>query len=502
MQAVGHITGDTAELYRRRLLPAAELLAAQSHAAGCEACRATLAGAVDLDVAFAAVRGEFAGGRGHDDEPEHLPHERLTAFVDGALDDVTREIVESHLVICAECAGDADDLRRYQLIAAAAPADITATAADTLVAAPAKPAGAWRRRLSSLNFMPSFGAFVPASAAAVVVVAALLGLWIAFRKNTDPNRGQVARVKPAEQDAAASPRTPAPQVDPTVIVTPAPAGTVTPAPWAESPAQESGRRENFAATPTRQGQPARPVRNSTPGVAAPDARGLRVALNDGGGGRVVFDSGGDLRGLETLSPDARGAVRRSLATRRVETPRALDGLARGAAGVLMSGATAPGAQGGVPFALVGPVGKVVREDRPVLRWRALAGAVSYRAAVVDANFQAVAESGPMPATEWTPPAALRRGQTYYWQVTATLADDTRITSPSSPAPQAKFRVLEADAGEELRRLEQSAPDSHLARGVLYARAGLLDEAESEFRQLIALNPRSPLARKLLRSVRK
>ncbi|MGH9882254.1 MAG: tetratricopeptide repeat protein [Pyrinomonadaceae bacterium] len=41
----------------------------------------------------------------------------------------------------------------------------------------------------------------------------------------------------------------------------------------------------------------------------------------------------------------------------------------------------------------------------------------------------------------------------------------------------------------------------MTRGTLYARAGLLDDAERELRALLAANPKSPTARKLLQSVR-
>jgi hypothetical protein len=463
MQALEHITGETAERYRLKLLPPAHILAAQAHAALCEECRARLAGAFTLDAALTTVRAEFSGPDG---EPEHLPYEHLTAFVDGSLDDVTREIAESHLAVCAECAGDAEDLRQYQTIAAHAPAGLTPSGGGS----PAKTPGAWWRRLSSLNFIPSLGVLVPTAAAATLVVAALLGLWVASRRSAAP--GPVARMKPAENRAAA--------------------------PTPESPAREVERRGELVATATP-GQPPRPTPQHKAPSPAHSANASRVALDDGGG-LVTFDARGDLRGLEALSPEARSAVRRSLETRRAETPRLLDGLAGAEGGVLMSEATAGGERAGVPFALVGPVGRVVREDRPALRWRPLAGAVNYRASVVDSNFQVVAESGPTRATEWTPAAPLGRGRTYYWQVTATLADGAEVISPRTPAPRVKFRVLEESASQELRRLEESAPESHLARGVLYARAGLVEEAAAEFRKLVTLNPRSPVARKLLQGV--
>jgi anti-sigma factor RsiW len=467
MQALEHITGETAERFRLGLLPPAELLAARAHAARCEECRELLAGAVMLDAAFTKIYAEFSG---HDEEPEHLPYEQLTAFVDGSLDDVTREVAESHLAVCAECAGDADDLRQYQALAADTPTKLAPSGGGS----PAKASGAWWRRLSTFNFIPSPGALVPTAAAAALIVAALFGLWVASRRSAAPDSVSVARMTPVESPAA------------------------TPTP--ESSAQKSERPVELAALPTP-GRPPRPAPQPKAPTATAESSASQVALDDGGR-LVVFDARGGLRGLGALSSDARSAVRRSLETHRVETPRVLDGLAGAESGVLMGGATVAGEQAGVPFALVGPVGRVVREDRPVLRWRSLAGAVSYRASVVNSNFQIVDESLPTHATEWTPPAPLGRGQTYYWQVTATLADGGEIISPGTPAPRAKFRVLEESAADELRRLEESASESHLARGVLYARAGLVEEAEAEFRKLVTMNPRSPVARKLLQSVRR
>ena len=488
MQALAHITAEAAERYRRRLLPPAELLAALAHADGCEECRARLAGAAGLDAAFTKVREEFVPDPGRDEEPEHLPYEQLAAFVDGSLDEVAREIAESHLAACAECAGDAEDLRQYQTVPATVPVEPNAPAPFDAAGgdSPAKASRAWRRLFSTLNVGARPAMLVPTAVAAALVVAALFGLWVAGRRSAAPDSIQFARGPSERGRETARSETTAPETKP--------AESPTSAPAPETLALEGERRGGLGALPMQSETP-----TPQPGgrTASPDAGAPHVALDDGGG-RVVFDARGGLRGLETLSPEARAAVRRSLETRRVETPRVLYGLAVAEGGVLMSGAT----NAGVPFALVGPFGRVVREDRPVLRWRPLAGAKSYTVAVVDANFSIVAQSPRLTATAWTLDKALPRGANYTWQVTAAGADGTEVVSPVSPAPQAKFRVMDESALDEVTRLEQAGVRSHLARGVIYARAGLIDEARAEFEALVQENPRSQLARRLLDSVKR
>jgi hypothetical protein len=54
--------------------------------------------------------------------------------------------------------------------------------------------------------------------------------------------------------------------------------------------------------------------------------------------------------------------------------------------------------------------------------------------------------------------------------------------------------------DELISVEK-ASNSHLVRGAMYARAGLLDDAEKELSTLVAGNPNSRIARDLLQSVR-
>ena len=55
---------------------------------------------------------------------------------------------------------------------------------------------------------------------------------------------------------------------------------------------------------------------------------------------------------------------------------------------------------------------------------------------------------------------------------------------------------------ELAQARRVYASSHLTLGLLYAEAGLLDEAEQEFRSLQKSNPDSALVQKLLTQINK
>jgi hypothetical protein len=155
---------------------------------------------------------------------------------------------------------------------------------------------------------------------------------------------------------------------------------------------------------------------------------------------------------------------------------------------------------GIAYSLHSPIGTVVLTDRPVFRWGAVEGATSYLVAVYDANFKWVATSQPITATTWSATSSLRRGETYFWQVTA-IKNGREIKSPVPPAPEAKFRILEQSKADELSQIKKAVSNSHLATGLIYAREGLLDDAEREFEILARANPKSLAAQKLLNSLK-
>jgi len=150
------------------------------------------------------------------------------------------------------------------------------------------------------------------------------------------------------------------------------------------------------------------------------------------------------------------------------------------------------------FTIVRPFATLINNDRPTFSWTVLSGATSYTVSVYDADLHLIRTSAPLEETHWSMPDRLEAGIVYTWTVTA-LKDGQEIIAPASPA-RAEFKIL---GKPELRKLNRmvSRTTSHAARGVLYAEAGLLDEAEKEFQTHLNLRPADARAKQLLVIVR-
>jgi hypothetical protein len=216
-----------------------------------------------------------------------------------------------------------------------------------------------------------------------------------------------------------------------------------------------------------------------------------VLLADGSS-RIEIDETGNLTGISAgeFGPQIKSALTGGDIHISQDAVRLRSGTS-----VLMGGGDT-----GIPFKLTTPVGKVVIADRPQFKWGPVAGAESYVVNVYDDNFNKIASSPPLKVTAWTSNRSLRRGGVYNWQVTA-LKDGQEIRSPVRPAPDAKFKVLDGSSANEIAAAKRQAGNSHLLLGVVYAKAGLLDDAEREFQALLKQNPRSEIARRLLNKVK-
>jgi hypothetical protein len=158
-----------------------------------------------------------------------------------------------------------------------------------------------------------------------------------------------------------------------------------------------------------------------------------------------------------------------------------------------------GPEGQSKLTVLEPVGTAVAEARPAFRWSEAAGAASYRVQVFTDGFELVAESARLRETSWRPVRDLQRGRVYRWQVVATV-NGAEVFAPGRQG-EARFRVLSADEEGALRESLASYADSPLLRGLLYARNGLLHDAERELNRVAADNPQSDLAQKLAARVR-
>jgi hypothetical protein len=444
-----HLTEQEVANFQRLLMNSAERRKVDAHVAVCEDCMGRLLDPAHSPLAFNSLTEAFLPSAV--EKPFHLSREELKRYHNEGLDEADRIIFESHLEICSECNTEADSL-----LAAAGAIPATGHSSEWIESAPES---RWRW-LSDLWRRPHL--WTPARAVAMIAAVGCLLIIVALWIQKRPALVQDQAAQTERKDNPAVP----PQTE-----------------------EIAGSNQNKSA-PTEINNQA--SANTQTEEQSPAASGDVVRLKDGNV-EVSFDRQGHLTGLEKLAPQIQRTVQTALASENLPEPRALDELAEPK--INLMGGTVEG----LPFKLIAPVGVVVISSRPTLSWQPVDGAVSYTVSVFDSNFNRVAKSSPQSATRWTMPLALQPGKIYSWEVMA-VKDNQEIRSPVAPAPRAQFKIVEAGQLNEIASVLNERPRSHLALGVLYARAGLLTEAESEFRALLNDNPQSKVAKRLLRTV--
>lgn len=221
-----------------------------------------------------------------------------------------------------------------------------------------------------------------------------------------------------------------------------------------------------------------------------------VRLRDNGR-ELRITSHSDSGAFQQLPKELRAAVRAAAVAGQVQVPEEIAALA-GRRGTL---AGAPSAEP-LSFRVLSPIATAVRDGKPQFSWTPLANATAYRIRVMSlSSGELVASEMIAPSSPtWTPATPFRDGETYEWEVEALNGEQVIAKSPEPPQPEARFAVISAAKGAEFARLREAARGSHLSLGVAAARAGLLDEAASEFTALGRENPHSPTPQRLLAEV--
>ena len=430
-----HLSQSQLAGYSGRTLDTDELLAVDGHLASCDVCHERLTGMLP-----AAAKPAAGLSLQPDAGPFHLDYEQhLESYVDGKLNDIDREIVDSHVAECSRCADELRDLLAFkEQPIAAVTGDASVTSAP------------WKQWLPQWPVLSN-----PAWAAAAVIAVFMLAIAVLlWTTNSTSQLEQVQTGSPEPDKQSGQP----------------------------APAPTEQARNSSTQSPD----------NRADSTASPRGE-ILFALNDAGG-QVAVNQRGQLEGLEELPTELKESVEKVLAERRLRPSPALAGWPTGA------GQLRDGLETQSTFVPLAPTDVVLETDRPAFRWRALEGARNYSVTIFDAKLRLVASSGPVTGTEWTMPNSLARGVTYSWQISASKDGET-VVSPKPPLPQARFRILDQAAVVALANLKRSAGSSHLAMGVFYWKHGLIEDAEREFQALAAANPNSNVARELLKSVR-
>lgn len=234
------------------------------------------------------------------------------------------------------------------------------------------------------------------------------------------------------------------------------------------------------------------LRRQVEGTKARQTGSTSLSLKDGNR-QITISENGELVGLDTLPATYRDALKDALISGRVSIPpRPQTAIGQAGSRLGINPETEI-------FAVIFPAGTVVEDTRPVFEWQRLAGATSYTVFVQDLTTRAEIEGQPTPKTTWRPDKQFVRGHQYAWMVEANI-DGQGVRSPASNKPFATFKVLDEQEAQGIGLARKTWESSHIVMGVIYAKAGLLDEAEKEFRELVAANPESFTARSLLASI--
>lgn len=220
-----------------------------------------------------------------------------------------------------------------------------------------------------------------------------------------------------------------------------------------------------------------------------------TTLRDGGQ-TITVAANGSSNAFERFTPTMQARFAEAMRTGKLPLPEKVQALG-GDRGVLAGSAEEASA-----LRVFAPVATAVREDRPQFRWDGVGEASSYKINVIEQNSGELIITQEIVAnlTTWTAPTALRRGETYEWEVQAMRDGNVLAKSPMPPEPPARFRILSEVEVADFEKANRAAGDSHLARGLAAADAGLIDEARREFDLLAGANPDSPLVRQLLEQV--
>jgi hypothetical protein len=143
-----------------------------------------------------------------------------------------------------------------------------------------------------------------------------------------------------------------------------------------------------------------------------------------------------------------------------------------------------------------PVGEVVRENQPVLRWDPVENAKSYQVSIYDENYTEI-YTKQVTGANLKVETFLKRGEKFQWQVKANLNDDKQTTVTSSPSI---FSVAKDEVAGKIEKIETKS-NLRWKKVELLFNEGLLSEAEKTLNEILVKDRKNKLAQKYLQKIK-
>ena len=188
--------------------------------------------------------------------------------------------------------------------------------------------------------------------------------------------------------------------------------------------------------------------------------------------------------LAGLSGSAKETVARAIKTEKIEIPAFL-------ALLMPRNGNARGPNSGNQTSNISPNNAVLQTSQPTFSWQKQNGAENYEIEIYDEKFNTIKQSPKLNVNNWRSDENLPRGMVLHWEVKADNQKSAESTQHGT------FYILDEKNANEIEQVETNKQISSLARGIVYARAGLLQKAEGEFKKYLAENPSSKIAKRFL-----
>jgi hypothetical protein len=145
------------------------------------------------------------------------------------------------------------------------------------------------------------------------------------------------------------------------------------------------------------------------------------------------------------------------------------------------------------FAPISPKDEAVSSTQPIIRWQNQEKG-EYKVEIFDRELKKIAESEVLTQNSWQINKKIPAGF-YFWQISKIKNDSAEVEK----SDKVFFKIVSETERNRIERAKNSTK-SNLVAAILYARAGLLNEAKRQLNLELQKNPNSTKAKKMLSQI--